>query len=73
MSPLHSRYPHVRFADELFVIDRDRMTCTGGTAPLDLMLNLVGMRLGHAIAAQVSEPVRSSGMRPVSSGGCARE
>ena len=55
MSPLHKSYPHVRFADELFVIDRDRMTCTGGTAPLDLMLNLVGMRLGHAVAAQVSE------------------
>jgi transcriptional regulator GlxA family with amidase domain len=55
MSPLHKSYPHVRFADELFVIDRDRMTCTGGTAPLDLMLKLVGMRLGHAVAAQVSE------------------
>jgi transcriptional regulator GlxA family with amidase domain len=45
----------VRFADELFVIDRDRMTCTGGTAPLDLMLKLVGLRLGPAVAAQVSE------------------
>ncbi|MDE1182335.1 GlxA family transcriptional regulator [Paraburkholderia sp.] len=55
MSPLHKRYPHVRFADELFVIDRDRLTCTGGTAPIDLMLNLVGMRLGRTHAAQVSE------------------
>ena len=55
MSPLHKRYPHVRFADELFVIDRDRMTCTGGTAPLDLLLNLVALRLGRAVAAQVSE------------------
>ncbi|SAK68510.1 AraC family transcriptional regulator [Caballeronia hypogeia] len=55
MSPVNKRFPHVRFADELFVIDRDRMTCTGGTAPLDLMLNLVGMRLGQAHATQVSE------------------
>ncbi|NVH75643.1 GlxA family transcriptional regulator [Paraburkholderia sp. JPY432] len=55
MSPLHQRYPHVHFDDELFVIDRDRLTCTGGTAPLDLMLHLVGMRLGPAVAAQVSE------------------
>ncbi|WP_233849408.1 GlxA family transcriptional regulator [Paraburkholderia sp. HD33-4] len=55
MSPVNKRFPHVRFADEIFVIDRDRMTCTGGTAPLDLMLNLVGMRFGHAHAAQVSE------------------
>lgn len=55
MSPLNKRFPHVRFADELFVIDRDRVTCTGGTAPLDLMLNLVSLRLGQAHAAQVSE------------------
>jgi transcriptional regulator GlxA family with amidase domain len=55
MSPLHQSFPHVHFADEIFVIDRDRVTCTGGTAPLDLMLNLVSMRLGQAHAAQVSE------------------
>ncbi|MEM5437744.1 GlxA family transcriptional regulator [Paraburkholderia diazotrophica] len=55
MSVLHKEYPHVRFADELFVIDRDRLTCTGGTAPLDLMLNLVGSRFGQNLAAQVSE------------------
>ncbi|WP_347557476.1 GlxA family transcriptional regulator [Robbsia sp. KACC 23696] len=55
MSPLHADYPDVHFADELFVIDRTRLTCTGGTAPLDLMLTLVAMRLGQAHAAQISE------------------
>ncbi len=55
MSPLHTRYPDVHFADELFVIDRERLTCTGGTAPLDLMLSLVSLRLGQAHATQVSE------------------
>ncbi|CAD6552881.1 GlxA family transcriptional regulator [Paraburkholderia sabiae] len=55
LSSLHREYPHVRFADELFVIDRDRLTCTGGTAPLDLMLDLVGSRFGQNLAAQVSE------------------
>jgi transcriptional regulator GlxA family with amidase domain len=55
LSALHKEYPHVRFADELFVIDRDRLTCTGGTAPLDLMLDLVGSRFGQNLAAQVSE------------------
>jgi AraC family transcriptional regulator, glycine betaine-responsive activator len=63
MSPLHERFPDVRFADELFVIDRDRVTCTGGTAPLDLMLNLVGMRLGQAHVAQVSEQLIVSRIR----------
>ncbi len=55
LSALHAEFPQVRFADELFVVDRDRLTCTGGTAPLDLMLNLVGARLGQHLAAQVSE------------------
>lgn len=54
-SVLHSEFPQVRFADELFVIDRDRLTCTGGTAPIDMMLNLVGLRFGQKLAAQVSE------------------
>ncbi|CAN0624861.1 HTH-type transcriptional regulator CdhR [Burkholderia multivorans] len=55
LSMLHVEFPQVHFADELFVVDRDRLTCTGGTAPLDLMLNLVGARLGQQLAAQVSE------------------
>ncbi|MEI5997952.1 GlxA family transcriptional regulator [Paraburkholderia bengalensis] len=55
LSALHKDYPHVHFADELFTIDRDRLTCTGGTAPLDLMLNLISMRFGQNLAAQVSE------------------
>jgi transcriptional regulator GlxA family with amidase domain len=52
---LHKAFPRVRFTDELFVIDRDRITCTGGTAPLDLMLHLVGTRFGRNLVAQVSE------------------
>ncbi|MFX1766116.1 GlxA family transcriptional regulator [Paraburkholderia sp. A1RI-2L] len=55
LSALHERFPHVQFADELFVVDRDRLTCTGGTAPLDLMLDLVGARFGQQLAAKVSE------------------
>nr|WP_241017316.1 GlxA family transcriptional regulator [Paraburkholderia sp. Ac-20342] len=55
LTALHEEFPRVRFADELFVVDRDRLTCTGGTAPLDLMLDLVGARLGRGLAAKVSE------------------
>jgi transcriptional regulator GlxA family with amidase domain len=54
MSALHAEFARVKFTDELFVIDRNRLTCTGGTAPLDLMLHLVGERLGRDLAAQVS-------------------
>ncbi|MEX3922126.1 GlxA family transcriptional regulator [Paraburkholderia sp. BR10872] len=55
LTVLHEQFPRVRFADELFVVDRDRLTCTGGTAPLDLMLELVGASLGQSLAAKVSE------------------
>ncbi|QCP52103.1 GlxA family transcriptional regulator [Trinickia violacea] len=55
LSALHEEFPQVYFADELFVVDRDRLTCTGGTAPLDLMLHLVGARFGQQLATQVSE------------------
>lgn len=57
---LRKEFPRVHFADELFVIDRDRLTCVGGTAPLDLMLKLVGNRLGQNVAEQVSLELQHS-------------
>jgi transcriptional regulator GlxA family with amidase domain len=54
----------VHFVDEAFVIDRDRLTCAGGTAPLDLMLNLVGSRLGRKLATQVSLELNAFGSTP---------
>lgn len=59
LSVLREEFPRVHFADEPFVIDRNRVTCTGGTAPLDLMLDLVGSRLGQSVAARVSLELKS--------------
>jgi transcriptional regulator GlxA family with amidase domain len=64
LSVLREEFPRVHFADEPFVIDRDRLTCAGGTAPLDLMLNLVGSRLGQNVAAQVSLELKSLAPTP---------
>ncbi|MFD2270755.1 AraC family transcriptional regulator [Undibacterium arcticum] len=36
----------ILFSQELFVIDRNMFTCSGGTAPLDLMLNLIRLKGG---------------------------
>jgi transcriptional regulator GlxA family with amidase domain len=47
-------FPQVTFAPELFVIDRDRFTCSGGIAPLDMMLNIVAARLGPAAVALIA-------------------
>src|SRR5277367_1773016 len=55
LSALREEFPRVRISDQLFTIDRDRFTCSGGTAPLDLMLNLIQARLGPRISQLVSE------------------
>jgi len=55
LSALREKYPVVNFTEDLFVIDRDRLTCSGGTAPLDLMLNIVGPRIGKNRVTEISE------------------
>ncbi|RQR30185.1 MULTISPECIES: GlxA family transcriptional regulator [unclassified Burkholderia] len=52
---LRAEFPDVRITRELFVVDRDRMTCTGGTAPLDMMLNLMSTHLGPHLVVRVSQ------------------
>ena len=55
LSALREEFPRVRISDQLFTIDRDRFTCSGGTAPLDLMLNHIQVKLGPRISQLVSE------------------
>ncbi|MEA3173206.1 MAG: AraC family transcriptional regulator, glycine betaine-responsive activator [Gammaproteobacteria bacterium] len=55
LSALREEFPRVRLSDQLFSIDRERFTCSGGTAPLDLMLNLIESNLGSAISKRVAE------------------
>jgi AraC family transcriptional regulator, glycine betaine-responsive activator len=55
LSALREEFPRVRISDQLFTIDKDRFTCSGGTAPLDLMLNLIRLKLGQRISQLVSE------------------
>ena len=52
---LREEFPLVEITPQLFTIDRDRYTCSGGTAPLDLMLNLIERQHGRHISHQVSE------------------
>jgi transcriptional regulator GlxA family with amidase domain len=48
-------FPEIEVTTELFEIDRKRFTCSGGTAAIDLMLNLIAMQHGHELAAQVAD------------------
>ncbi len=48
-------FPEIEVTTELFEIDRNRFTCSGGTAAIDLMLNMIGRQYGHELAAQVAD------------------
>ena len=55
MAALREEFPRVVVSDQLFAIDRDRYTASGGTAPLDLMLHIVGEQHGKGVAQAVCE------------------
>jgi transcriptional regulator GlxA family with amidase domain len=54
LSAIREEFPNIDFVDDLFAIDRDRITCTGGIAPLDMMLTIIDASLGGDVAARVS-------------------
>lgn len=47
-------FPDLVCTDKLYEIDRDRMTCSGGTAAMDLMLHLITERHGADLARRVA-------------------
>jgi transcriptional regulator GlxA family with amidase domain len=54
LSSLEEGFPEVDVVTDRFVIDRDRASCGGATATLDLMLELIGRRHGTALALDVA-------------------
>ena len=54
LAPIEEEFREVEFVGDLYAVDRDRVTCTGGVAPLSLMLAMVEARLGPALAAAVA-------------------
>jgi len=52
---LAEEFPHLEITNELFEIYDNRVTCSGGTASLDMMLYLISQIHGQALAAQVSD------------------
>lgn len=56
--------PHLMIERSLYVIDRDRVTCAGGTAPMDLMHALIKQHHGADFARQVSDWFMHTDIRP---------
>ncbi|WP_394787680.1 GlxA family transcriptional regulator [Rhodoferax sp.] len=55
LAAISEEFPKVQFSTEVFILDRDRITCSGGTAPLHLMLHLVRARHGAKLVMDISE------------------
>jgi transcriptional regulator GlxA family with amidase domain len=50
-------FPEIEVSTELFEIDRNRFTCPGGTAAIDLMLNVIALQHGHELTAKVADQI----------------
>ncbi|HSI41184.1 MAG TPA: GlxA family transcriptional regulator [Xanthobacteraceae bacterium] len=64
LSAIREEFPDIGFVEDTFVIDRDRLTCTGGVAPLEMMLALIEAQDGAALAARISEQFIVDRARP---------
>ena len=52
---LAEEFPELDITNDLFEVDGTRVTCSGGTASLDMMLNLIAQSHGATLAAEVSD------------------
>ncbi|AFT84742.1 GlxA family transcriptional regulator [Paraburkholderia phenoliruptrix] len=57
------RFFEVGFEERVFRIDRDRLTCAGGIAPVDMMLDIVRRSLGSEIVAMISSQFSLNNIR----------
>lgn len=56
-------FSKVLVSESLFEIDRDRFTCAGETAGIDMMVTLLAARHGNGLAARVAEQVLHTRVR----------
>lgn len=55
LTELTDEFPLLSINTDLYVVDRRRITCAGGTAALDLAIELIEQDHGASLAGQVSE------------------
>jgi transcriptional regulator GlxA family with amidase domain len=55
LEAFRTRYPQLEVTEDLYVIDRNVFTCSGGTAALDLMVHFISQVAGSQLALAVAE------------------
>lgn len=52
---LREEFPRVNLCEQVYAIDRDRYTASGGIAPIDMMLHIIRDQHGLAVAQAICE------------------
>jgi AraC family transcriptional regulator, glycine betaine-responsive activator len=55
LETLAENFPSLDVTKSIFEIDGSRFTCSGGTAPLDLMIHFIALDFGRELAARVAD------------------
>jgi len=55
LAGMREEFPNILMSSNLFAIDRDRFTCSGGNSSLDMMLQIIAQQQSPELAAAVSE------------------
>ncbi|ARU86793.1 AraC family transcriptional regulator [Pseudomonas sp. M30-35] len=61
---MQEEFPELRVTGELYEIDRNVITCSGGLAGLDMILHLISLKHGEALANDVAEQCIHPNIRP---------
>jgi AraC family transcriptional regulator, glycine betaine-responsive activator len=54
LEAIQEGFPRVQTNNRLFTVERERMTCTGGTVPMHMMLSFLARRHGQELSNAVS-------------------
>ncbi|WP_432470461.1 GlxA family transcriptional regulator [Amphritea sp. HPY] len=55
LASMREEFPKLQVSDELYEVDRDRYTCAGGSAALDMMLRIITDTHSGKLSANISE------------------
>lgn len=64
LSGFQEQFPAVTALERLFTEDGKVLTCSGGTAGIDLMLHLIGQRHGARLVGEISDQIMHHPVRP---------
>ncbi len=65
LAATREEFPHLLLSNDIYELDRNRYTCAGGTACIDMMHHLLTQHHGRQLAAAVSEKLMVDHIRSI--------